>query len=58
MNYFSDIVVNWLARGSHPSHATILVLLGSNLGQVVYSHHIASPVFSAPRNCGTKESFR
>jgi len=30
--------------------------LGSNLGQVVYSHCL--PSFSAPRNWGTKGSFR
>ena len=37
-----------------PGRATIP--LGSNLGQVVYSHCL--PSFSAPRNCGTKGSFR
>jgi len=37
-----------------PGRATIP--LGSNLGQVVYSHCL--PSFSAPRNWGTKGSFR
>ena len=37
-----------------PGRATIP--LGSNLGQVVYSHCFRS--FSAPRNWGTKGSFR
>jgi len=35
-------------------HATIP--LGRNFGQVVYSHYL--PSFSAPRNWGTKNSFR
>jgi len=37
-----------------PGRATIP--LGSNLGQVVYTHCL--PSFSAPRNWGTKGSFR
>jgi len=37
-----------------PGRATIP--LGSNLGQVVYTHCL--PSFSAPGNCGTKGSFR
>jgi len=37
-----------------PGRATIP--LGSNLGQVVYTHCLHS--FSAPRNWGTKGSFR
>ena len=37
-----------------PGHATIP--LGSNLGQVVYTHCL--PSFSAPRNWGTKGSFQ
>jgi len=39
----SGVVVNGLAlvpRGSHPGYATIV--LGSNLGQVVYSHCLPS----------------
>jgi len=38
----------------YPGRATIP--LGSNLGQVVYLHCL--PSFSAPRNWGTKGSFR
>jgi len=41
-------------RGSHPGHATVLLV--SNLWQLFT--HIASPVFSAPRNWGTKVSIR
>jgi len=36
-----------------PGHATIR--LGSNLGQVVYTHCL--PSFSAPKNWGAKGSF-
>ena len=56
------LVAQWLTDwhsgreiwGSYPGHATIL--LGSNLGQVVYSH--CPPVFSASRNWGTNGSIR
>ena len=37
----------------YPGHATIP--LGSNLGQVVYTHCL--PSFSAPRNWGYKREF-
>jgi len=41
MTWFSGVVVNGLALGSrNPCHPT--VLLGSNLGQVVYSHCLPS----------------
>jgi len=56
------LVAQWSAQlefelgdpGSIPGRATIP--LGSNLGQVVYTHCL--PSFSAPRNWGTKGSFR
>ena len=40
----------------HYSEGRATIPLGSNLGQVVYTHSL--PSFSAPRNWGTKGSFR
>jgi len=56
--WLSGVVVSALGIRARcpgfPGRATIP--LGSNLGQVVYTHCLRS--FSAPRNWGTKGSFR
>jgi len=56
--WLGDVVVSALGmrtrRPRIPGRATIP--LSSNLGQVVYTHCL--PSFSAPRNWGTKGSFR